>query len=42
VTELPGDTSRRELDPPLIMFALIRAIAIGGTVALAFAPPAPR
>ena len=36
VAELPGDTSRRELDPPLIMFALIRAIAIGGTVALAF------
>jgi hypothetical protein len=34
--ELPGDTSRRKLDPPLIMFALIRAIAIAGTVALAF------
>jgi hypothetical protein len=36
VAELPGDTSRRELDAPLIMFALIRAIAIAGTVALAF------
>jgi Fusaric acid resistance protein-like len=36
VAELPGDTSRRKLDPPLIMFALIRAIAIAGTVALAF------
>jgi uncharacterized membrane protein YccC len=34
--ELPGDTSRHELTPPVIMFALIRAIAIAGTVALAF------
>jgi hypothetical protein len=34
--ELPGDTSRRKLTRPLIMFALIRAIAIAGTVALAF------
>jgi hypothetical protein len=34
--ELPGDTSRRKLTPPLIMFALIRAIAIAVTFALAF------
>lgn len=36
VAELPGDTSRRKLTGPLIMFALIRAVVIGGTVALAF------
>jgi hypothetical protein len=36
VAELPGDTSRRKLTRPLIMFALIRAIAIAGTTALAF------
>ncbi|MFG2697634.1 FUSC family protein [Kitasatospora sp. NPDC048407] len=36
VTELPGDTSRRKLTRPLIMFAVIRALAIAGTVALAF------
>jgi uncharacterized membrane protein YccC len=36
VAELPGDTSRRDLSPPLIAFALIRAVVIGGTVALAF------
>ena len=35
-TELPGDTSRRKLTPPLIMFALLRAIVVAGTVALAF------
>ncbi len=34
--ELPGDTSRRKLTRPLIMFAVIRAIAIAGTVAFAF------
>ena len=34
--ELPGDTSRRKLTRPMIMFALIRAIAIAGAVALAF------
>ncbi len=34
--ELPGDTSRRKLTRPLIMFAIIRAVVIGGTVALAF------
>jgi len=36
VAELPGDTSLRKLTPPLIMFAVIRAIAIAGTTALAF------
>ncbi len=36
VAELPGDTSRRKLTRPLIMFAIIRALAIAGTVALAF------
>jgi hypothetical protein len=36
VAELPGDTSRRTLTRPLIMFAVIRALAIAGSVALAF------
>ena len=36
VAELPGDTSRRKLTRPLIMFAVIRAVALAGTVALAF------
>jgi len=36
VAELPGSTSRQKLTRPLIMFAVIRALAIGGTVALAF------
>ncbi|WP_107498670.1 FUSC family protein [Actinacidiphila yeochonensis] len=36
IAELPGDTSRRKLTGPLIMFALIRALTMGGTVALAF------
>ncbi|SDO61558.1 FUSC family protein [Actinacidiphila guanduensis] len=34
--ELPGDTSRRKLTPQLIAFAVLRALAIAGTVALAF------
>jgi hypothetical protein len=34
--ELPGDTSRRQLTRPLIMFAVIRAVVIAGTAALAF------
>jgi hypothetical protein len=34
--EIPGDTSRRKLTPPLIVFALIRAIVIAVTFALAF------
>jgi hypothetical protein len=36
VAELPGDTSRQKMTRPLILFAVIRAIVIGGTVALAF------
>ncbi|MGX4735327.1 FUSC family protein [Kitasatospora griseola] len=36
VAELPGDTSRKKLTGPMVMFAVIRAMAIGGTVALAF------
>jgi hypothetical protein len=34
--EIPGDTSRRKLTPPLIVFALIRAIVIAVTFALAY------
>ena len=34
--EMPGDTSRQKLTRPLIMFAVIRAVAIAGTVAIAF------
>ncbi|WP_329385295.1 FUSC family protein [Streptomyces sp. NBC_01716] len=36
VAELPGGTARRKLTPPLIMFALIRALVMACTVALAF------
>jgi hypothetical protein len=36
VAEIPGDTSRRKLTRPLVMFALIRALVIAGAVALAF------
>jgi Fusaric acid resistance protein-like len=36
IAELPGDTSRRKLTQPVIMFAVIRALVIAGTVALAF------
>ncbi|KPI08513.1 hypothetical protein OV450_3480 [Actinobacteria bacterium OV450] len=36
VAELPGDTSRRKLTGPLTAFAVIRALAVGGSVALAF------
>ncbi len=36
IAELPGDTARRKLTRPMIMFALIRAIAIAAAVALAF------
>jgi uncharacterized membrane protein YccC len=35
-SELPGDMSRRPLTGPLIMFAVLRAVVIGATVALAF------
>ena len=34
--EMPGDTSRHPLTRPVIMFAVIRAVAIAGTAALAF------
>jgi uncharacterized membrane protein YccC len=37
IAELPGDTSRRDLTRPMIAFAVVRAVVIGGTVALAFA-----
>ena len=36
VAELPGDTSRRTLTRPVVMFAVIRALVMAGTVALAF------
>jgi Fusaric acid resistance protein-like len=36
VAELPGDTARHKLTRPMIMFAVIRALALAGTVALAF------
>lgn len=34
-TELPGDTARRKLTRPLIMFAVLRALVMAGTMALA-------
>lgn len=34
--ELPGDTSGRKPTPPLITFAVLRALVIAGTVAIAF------
>ncbi len=36
IAEIPGDTSPRKLTGPLIVFAVIRALAIAGAVALAF------
>jgi hypothetical protein len=36
VAEIPGDTSRRNLTRPVVMFGLIRALAVAGAVALAF------
>lgn len=36
VAELPGDTARRKLTRALVMFVVIRALAIGGATALAF------
>lgn len=33
--ELPGDTARRKLTRPLIMFAVLRALVMAGTMALA-------
>ena len=36
VAELPGDTARQKLTRPVIAFAVIRALVIAGTLALAF------
>ena len=36
VAELPGDTSRHPLTGPVIMFAVLRAVVIAGTTALAY------
>ena len=36
LAELPVDTSRRELSPPLIMFAVLPAVAMAGATAIAF------
>jgi hypothetical protein len=36
IAELPGDTARRKLTRPVVLFALIRALAIAGASALAF------
>jgi hypothetical protein len=36
VSELPGDTSPRRLTPPLIMFAVLRALGMAGATAIAF------
>ena len=37
VAEIPGDTSRRKLTAPLVAFAVIRALAIAGSTAIALA-----
>jgi hypothetical protein len=36
IAELPGDTSPRKLTPPLIAFAVLRALAMAGATAIAF------
>jgi uncharacterized membrane protein YccC len=36
VAELPGDTSARKLTAPLIMFAVVRALAMAGATAIAY------
>jgi uncharacterized membrane protein YccC len=36
IAELPGDTSPRKLTPPLIAFAVLRALGMAGATALAF------
>jgi uncharacterized membrane protein YccC len=36
ISELPGDTSRRRLTQPLIMFAVLRALVMAGTIAIAY------
>jgi hypothetical protein len=34
--EIPGDTAHRRLTPPVIIFAVTRAVVIAGTIALVF------
>jgi hypothetical protein len=36
IAELPGDTSKTKLTRPMVLFALLRAVAVSGAVALAF------
>ena len=36
IADLPGDTSRRKLTPPLIAFAVLRALGVAGATAIAF------
>jgi hypothetical protein len=36
IAELPGDTSRRKLTPPIVMFAVLRTVVIASTSAIAF------
>jgi hypothetical protein len=36
VAEIPGDTTRRRVTPPMLAFAVIRGLAVGGSLALAF------
>jgi hypothetical protein len=36
IAELPGDTSRRKLTLPIVMFAVLRTVVIAGTSAIAF------
>jgi len=41
IAEIPGDTSRRKLTPPVVMFAVLRAVVIAGTTAIAFGAKPP-
>jgi uncharacterized membrane protein YccC len=36
IAEIPGDTARRKLTPPPITYAVLRALVMAGTVAIAF------
>jgi hypothetical protein len=36
MAELPGDNSPKKLTPPIIMFAVLRALAMAGAAAIAF------
>jgi hypothetical protein len=36
IAELPGDTSRQKLTPPIVMFAVLRTVVVAGTSAIAF------